>query len=128
MALTSVYKLSEESSAWQPAPSMEHGRYSHSCAVHDNYIYVLGGMNAKTSAERLDLSTMIWEKVSDLPEEFEGGQALSFHSTLYLVNRWTGLVVKLTKDNQWEMITTLGFIGDRTVYPAPLVTPQILGC
>jgi len=128
MALPSVYKLSENSATWSPVANMEHGRYKHSCALHDDYIYVLGGMNAKTSVERLDLSTMTWEKVPDLPEEFEGGQALSFQSNLYLVNRWTGLVVKLTKNNQWEKINTLGFIGDRTVYPAPVVTPHILGC
>merc|ERR1712179_248437 len=41
--LPSVYKLSEDSAAWSPVANMDHGRYHHSCALHDNYIYVMGG-------------------------------------------------------------------------------------
>merc|ERR1712179_503773 len=67
--LPSVYKLSEDSAAWSPVANMEHGRYLHSCALHDDYIYVMGGRNTETSAER-----------------FIQGQALSFQSILYLVD------------------------------------------
>jgi len=126
--LPSVYKLSEDSAVWHRVANMEHGRYHHSCALHDNYIYVMGGRDTETSAERLDLSSMTWEKVADLPEKFIKGQAFSFQSILYLVDGVAGLVVKLTKDNQWEKIKYLSNVNDRTVYPAPVVTPQILGC
>ena len=37
------------------------------------------------------------------------------------------VMMKLNKDNQWE-ITKLGVALDLTVFPAPLLTPDILGC
>merc|ERR1712179_390120 len=125
--MSSVYRLSEGEDNWRLVTNMEYARTDHACVVHDNYIYVLGG----TRGEKLDLSTLTWESLPVLPYEFFVGQAFFFQSTLYLIytpeKQFEVLKVKLTKDNQWE-ITDLGIIQGSPVFPAPLLTPDILGC
>jgi len=131
-----VYRLSEPwlsqeapGEEWTFVNNMKKFRSGHACALHDNHIYALGGSgDVGTSAERMNLSTMTWEEISDLPQMFAYGQAFSFQSTLYLVYRDDGLVVKLNKDNQWEEVTRVGPISDNTVFPAPVLSPEVLGC
>ena len=108
-------------------------RYGHLCAVHDNYIYAVGGhssvgLDSYRSWERIDLSSMTWEKLSRLPGSFYNGHAFSFQSSLYLISA-SGLVGRHDQEDQkWEKITDLGIIRDGTAYPAPLVTADVLGC
>ena len=117
---------------------MEHSRARHSCAVYENYIYVLGGTDANGGSravgyrgERLDLSSLTWENLPTLPHKFYHGQAFFFQSSLYLVHMEEGtseaVMVKLNKDNEWQ-VTYLGPELDFTVFPAPILSPDILGC
>jgi len=132
-----VYRLSEPwlsqeepGEEWTFVNDMKKFRSGHVCALHDDHIYALGGdgSDVGTSAERMNLSSMTWEEISDLPQMFSYGQAFSFQSSLYLVYREDGLVVKLNKDNQWEEVTRLGPITDKTIFPAPVLSPEVLQC
>ena len=126
--LKEVWKLSEGACDWSYVNSMLEIRNNNLCAVHDNYIYTFGG-EMQASGERMNLISMTWEKLAHLPpESWTSGQIFSFQSSLYLVNRYKGLVVRLTSDNKWEIISTLEFFYDTSVFPAPLVTRDILGC
>jgi len=130
--MSGVYRLAEGDSDWTKVTDMEYNRTRHACAAHDNYIYVLGGDgDAGYIGERLDLFTMTWENLPTLPHEFYNGQAFFFQSSLYLIHMLheahMATMVKLNKDNEWE-ITFLGVEIDYNIFPAPRLTPDILGC
>jgi len=134
-----VYRLSEGDSDWTILKDMEFARFYHGCAVHNNYIYALGGLmwypglSTVQISERLDLSTMTWERLPKLPAEFDLGYAFSFQSSLYLVDySFSGLVVRLAQNNRtglaWEE-THKPSNFSRFEYESPsLVTADILDC
>ena len=128
-----VWKLSDGACDWSYVNSMLQIKTYHLCAVHENYIYALAGTFSYNgygvSGERMNLLTMTWEKLPDMPYEYlTSGQIFSYQSSLYVAGQISGVVVRLTSDNKWEEITTLGSVSDDTGFPAPLVTKDVLGC
>ena len=78
----------------------------------------------------MDIATDTWESAPSLPSEISYGQALSYGSTLYVVNP-EGQVWKLSTAGQWEEVVgagDIGYIGTRRVYPAPVVSPAEISC
>ena len=73
-----------------------------------------------------DTAQSQWRTGPTLPSRFSYGQSVVFQDTLYLV-RWDGYVVKMVGD-KWVDVARIGRIGSRPVYPAPLVTADMLGC
>ena len=130
-----MWKLSEGESDWVFVSSMLHPRSGHGCALHGNYLYAFGGMSneVRKNAERMDLSTGIWEEVSDLSRTFKSSgfsfsQAFSYRSSLYLIEKFGGRVEKMGDDNQWTKVAELGALHKYGIFPSPLVTPEVLGC
>jgi len=134
--LASAYKMSEDGRSWSQLPSMTRARYGHACAVHQGYIYVMGGRPAHASVERMKLTSLTWETGPELDTAlsfFIGqstvGEAIVYQDTLFLVYKQTGRVVKLNTEDKWEDVADLGGdIGNRPVFPAPIVTPATIGC
>ena len=120
-----MYKLAEGESSWSFVTNMQYKVATHACVEHENHIYVIGW----DGGEKLDLATMTWENLPALPYIFHHGLAFFFNFSLYLIlmEEREAVMMKLNKDNQWE-ITKLGVTLDLTVFPAPLLTPDILGC
>ena len=109
---------------------MNIARYGHSCAVHKGLLYVIGGLTSDSeySVEILDISTSdMWQFGPELPHEFYAGQALVYSDTLHVILQESGLIMKLD-NNKWQEINAVGDIGYRPVFPAPVVTSDILGC
>ena len=126
-ALDSVVKL--ENNVWSAVGGLGEARHGHSCVLHQGYIYAIGGEKAAgTSVERMDIATDTWESAPSLPSEISYGQALSYGSTLYVVNP-EGQVWKLSTAGQWEEVVgagDIGYIGTRRVYPAPIDLKLVL--
>jgi len=127
--LTSAYKLSADGSSWIQLPSMATARFGHACVVHQDYLYAIGGAGAYSSVEKMKLTSLTkWETGPELDTSFYGGQAIVYQDTLFLVYK-EGKVVKLNTEDKWEKVTDLVHgLGDRPVFPAPIVTPWLIGC
>ena len=106
---------------------MKNGRYGHACELWKGELIVMGGDGAKTSVEIFSISTKQWRTGPTLTSKFAWGQTIIFQSTLYLVNR-EGQVVKLTDEQNWQNAVNIGNIGSREVFPAPIVSPAMIGC
>ena len=106
---------------------MANGRHGHACVVSQGHLYAIGGYGARTLVERMDLATYTWETMPGLDTDFTLGQALVYDDTVYIVYWQTGLVLRLS-NSKWVEVATVGGIGLRPVYPAPLVTQDTLGC
>ena len=100
-------------------------RYFHSCAVHDDNIYVLGG-EGLSSTEILNLSTNTWTFGPEMPEKFSFGQAFTWQHALYANSR-EGTVYKLDEDKAgWTEVATVDKNDWRPVYPALVVHEDVL--
>ena len=128
--LGSVYKL--ESGVWTRLEDIKHSRRGPSCLRMGGEIFVIGGSGAEKTVEVLNISSQTWREGPPLPADHYSGQAIVYHSVLYVLNwdvfKGDGTVVKLTEGGEWENVASLGYIGHRPVYPAPVVTAGILGC
>merc|ERR1712106_43173 len=132
----SAYKLSTDRTGWTTLPSMTAPRQGHACVVYEGYLYAIGGASNKwgaagTTVEKMELNTLTaWEAGPGLDTRFDGGQAIVYQVTIFLVYR-DGKVMKLNTDgtDKWEEVADLGrTIGGRPVFPAPIVTPGAIGC
>ena len=123
--LASVYKL--ESGVWTKLQNIKHPRVGHSCVRRGGEIFVIGEKGAYKSVEVLNISSQTWREGPSLPASHSLGQAIVYDSVLYVLYK-DGTVVKLTEGGEWENVARVGNIGYRPVYPAPLVTPGMLGC
>ena len=127
--LASVYKL--ESGVWTKLQNIKHPRVGHSCVRRGGEIFVIGEKGAYKSVEVLNISSQTWREGPPLPADHYSGQAIVYHSVLYVLNRdvfkGDGTVVKLTEGEEWENVADM-VIGRRQVYPAPLVNPGTVGC
>ena len=108
---------------------MTTARAGHACVVHQDYLYAIGGWGAAGKrVEKMELNSLTkWEAVPGLDTDFSFGQTIVYEDTIFLVYR-EGKVVKLNTEDKWEAVTDLGYIGDRPVFPAPIVTPGAIGC
>ena len=123
--LASVYKL--ESGVWTRLEDIKHSRRGPSCLRMGGEIFVIGGSGAEKTVEVLNISSQTWREGPSLPASHSLGQAIVYDSVLYVLYK-DGTVVKLTEGGEWENVARVGNIGYRPVYPAPLVTPGMLGC
>ena len=122
--LASVYQL--ESGVWSRVSDMAQARDQHACVAMEGNLYMIGGYGTQFSVEIMKISTKERKAGPRLDKGFSGGQAFVHNSSIYLVYK-EGNVIKLTPDG-WEDVANVGWIGWRPVYPAPLVTADILGC
>ena len=107
---------------------MENARYGHACLLHEGFLYVIGGVGADTSVEKIQLGTLTWETGPGLSKGFAYGQAILYQDTVFLVYKG-GQVVKLNTEDKWEDVADLGgSIGSRPVFPAPILTTAAIGC
>jgi hypothetical protein len=120
-----VYKL--ESGVWTKLPGIKQPRVYHSCLRMGGEIFVIGGYGAGKSVEVLNISSQTWREGPSLPADHYFGQAIVYDSVLYVLNK-DGTVLELTEGEEWKNVASLGSIGHRPVYPAPRVTPGMLGC
>jgi len=130
--LAGAYKLSTDGS-WTTLPSLTTARSSHACVVHQGYLVVIGGheTTATRTVEKIKLTSLTkWEAGPGLDTYLYHGQAIVYQDTIFVVNKDDGKVVKLnTEGDNWEAVTDLGRnIGQRPVFPAPIVTPGAIGC
>jgi len=125
----SAYKISTDGSSWDPLPSLAAARDGHACVVHQDYLYAIGGYGARTTVEKMKLTSLTkWEAGPGLDTAFEYGQAIVYQDTIFLVYK-DGKVVKLNTEDKWEVVIDLGrAIGSRPLFPAPIVTPGAIGC
>ena len=127
--LASVYKL--ESGVRTRLEDIKHSRRGPSCLRMGGEIFVIGGSGAEKTVEVLNISSQTWREGPPLPADHYSGQAIVYHSVLYVLNwdviKGDGTVVKLTEGGEWENVADM-VIGRRQVYPAPLVTPGTVGC
>ena len=71
---------------------------------------------------------------ASLPISVKYGQAISYGETIYLakpsdLQTDPGNVVKLAKNqNSWEVVDTIGMFADRAIFPAPVVTQNMIEC
>jgi len=125
--LASAYKISTDGT-WNQVPSMENARYGHACLVHEGFLYVIGGVGAEASVEKIKLGTLTWKTGPGLDKGFAYGQAILYQDTIFLVYKG-GQVVKLNTEDKWEDVADLGgSIGRRPVFPAPILTRAAIGC
>ena len=122
--LASVYQ--PESGVWSRLSEMAQARDQHACVAMEVNFYMIGGYGTQFSMEIMKISTKERKAGPRLDKGYSGGQAVVHNSSIYLVYK-EGNVRKLTPDG-WEVVAHVGWIGWRPVYPAPLVTADILGC
>ena len=112
---------------------MQNGRRYHACIVLGNNIVVLGGRGAPTSVEFYDLLEDEWTTGPDLDREMYGGHATVHDGRLFAVYE-DGLVMEMAGDKSAWIETEVaniglwGVKGTRPVFPAPLLTEEMLGC
>ena len=123
--LASVYKL--EHGEWKQLPDMKQARRAHSCVLVDGQLFVIGGYGAEKSVEVMDVSSGTWRDGPSLDARHIYAQAVTHDSVLYVLYK-DGKVVMLTDRKKWEDVASIGSIGQRPVYPPPLVTSGMLGC
>jgi hypothetical protein len=106
---------------------MENNRTLHSCDIIGDHLYILGGWSEfETPTEILNLNTNTWTTGPDMPENFDMGQAVTFQDTLFAISK-RGKVYKLRDNNLcWDEIASVGNIGNRHVFPALILTADIL--
>ena len=75
------------------------------------------------------MSTLQWRTGPNLPSGVYKGLSIVYRDVLYLVSN-RGVVISLSGDNtdQWQEVGDIGGIGRREVFPAPIVTPAVIGC
>jgi hypothetical protein len=124
--LNTVYQLM--GNTWTTLESMKKARYGHSCEHYRGQVVVMGGTGG-TSVEILDMSTLQWRTGPGLPSRVYHGLSTVYRDVLYLVSV-EGVVISLSGDNtdQWQEVGDIGGIGVREVFPAPIVTPAVIGC
>ena len=93
----------------------------------DGQLFVIGGKGAETSVEIMDISSETWRVGPFLPADHSWGQAVVHDSVLYVLNQ-DGKVMKMNDGGQWKLVTSIGSLGSRPVYPAPVVAAGMLGC
>ena len=109
---------------------MQNGRRYHACIVLGNNIVVLGGRGAPTSVEFYDLLEDEWTDGPDLDRGMAFGHATVHDGRLFAIYR-DGLVMEMAGDKSAWIETeaaNIGSWGVRPVFPAPLLTEEMLGC
>ena len=109
---------------------MQNGRRYHACTVLGNNIVVLGGRGAPTSVEFYDLLKDEWTAGPDLAREMSYGHATVHDGRLFAVHV-DGLVMEMAGDRTAWIKTKgapFGSWGVGQVFPAPLLTEEMLGC
>lgn len=127
-----VYALDKDRNTWTPLAEMQHRRRAHACTLLGNNIIVLGGDGAYTSVEIYDMLEDKWTTGPDLDRKMYYGHATVHEGRLFAVYK-DGLVLKMAEDRTaWtEVDTNIGSLdvnGTRPVFPAPLLTEDMLGC
>lgn len=124
--LNTVYQL--VGNTWTTLEGMKKARSFHSCEHYRGQVVVMGGTGG-TSVEILDMSTLQWRTGPGLPSRVYLGLSTVYRDVLYLVRK-EGVVISLSGDNtdQWQEVGDIGGIGVREVFPAPIVTPAVIGC
>ena len=110
---------------------MQNGRRYHACTVLGNNIVVLGGRGAPTSVEFYDLLKDEWTAGPDLAREMSYGHATVHDGRLFAVYR-DGSLLEMAGDRAaWIEVANIGSWDvrtDRPVFPAHLLTEEMLGC
>ena len=118
---------------WEEVTPMAEPREFHACAELMGKIYSIGGSNpAGTTVEIYDPDTSTWEYGPPLPLAVHYAQVINFQDTLYLVggeDHTQAFYLSYPFDS-WEAMDGVDVDeSDRVVFPAPLVSSQLLfGC
>ena len=126
-----TYVLNENN--WEEVTPMAEPREFHACAVLQGKIYSIGGSDPSgTTVEIYDPDTSIWEYGPALPQAVHYAQVINFQDTLYLVGGegHTQVFALSSPFDSWEAVDGVAVDEpDRVVFPAPLVSSQVLaGC
>ena len=131
-ASAAVYALDKDKNTWTPLAGMQNARYGHACIVLGNNIVVMGGYRAytSTSVEFYDLLEDEWTDGPDLDRGMAYGHATVHDGRLFAIFK-DGLVLEMAGDKSAWIETeaaNIGSLGRRPVFPAPLLTEEMLGC
>ena len=123
-----VHALDKDKNTWTPLTGMQKERWGHACTVLKNNIIVLGGRGAGTSVEIYDLLEDKWTPGPDLDREMRYGHATVHEGRLFAVYT-DGMVLEMAGDRTaWTQVVNIGSWGVRPVFPAHLLTEEMLGC
>ena len=118
---------------WVTMPSMKTGRRGHVCVIHEGELYTIGGYDTAT-VEIFSFNTNRWRAGPPLPAGIQTyrGQAVTSSNHLFYIDS-DGQVMKMTGNededgNVWEKVTDIAWWGNRPVFPAPVVTSDVLKC
>ena len=135
--LSSTYQLSGKT--WTRLPDMKEARDAHSCHLFQGEVVVMGGWDGDdglTSVEILSLATKEWRRGPALPSRVDDGHSAVYGDTLYLLdsdgNGGDGSVLGLSPGTgaEWRVVENIGKMSEytRQVFPAPVVSSDMLGC
>ena len=130
--LSSTYQLSGKT--WTRLPDMKEARSYHSCHLFQEEVVVMGGYGAGdlTSVEILSLATKEWRRGPALPSSVVDGHSAVYGDTLYLLDSdGDGSVYGLSpgRGSEWRVVGSIGKMSEtRQVFPAPVVSSDMLGC
>ena len=124
--------------SWTEVSSMVQKRQFHACAEFSGNIYSIGGETAAgdllSSVEIYDPTTQEWSEGPELPEGIKTGQAFTYQSSLYLLagegaGGTNTQIFKLSASGlDWESVTMTVDEPRRSVFPALIVTNNLLNC
>ena len=126
---------------WLTVSPMHTARSQHSCIDFERKIYSIGGVNSNggvgssgplSSVEVYDPDRNVWEPGPYLPRGVYQAQVINYHNTVYLVG-WQDntQVFTLSADPgaEWQVLDgVLVSEETRNIFPAPLLTSEMLPC
>ncbi|XP_077295040.1 kelch-like protein 35 isoform X2 [Arctopsyche grandis] len=107
--MKTLYIYDTQSDKWSLGTPMEFERIHPGVAAVRGYLYVIGGhntMSKTTVAERLDLKTMRWRRIADLPIAFNTVSAVGFGFKILAISGSESFEYDTIKD-QWSITESM---------------------
>jgi len=129
-----------EGNTWRKLADLDSGfRFWHSCElINDEKLVIMGGKNKNGKrVDILDLKSNTWSKGPEIPgwHYMRKGHSIIYRDMIYIIDNpddRTVFSIPVTMQGEWKEVTKLdtGYkkLPIREVYPAPLVSPNLLGC
>ena len=97
--------------------------------VYNNDILVMGGVGGSRKVERYMPSSNTWSELPSLPVAMNRGQAGTVGDIVWAVDDVSSDIYTTNNMVTWNKTVVSGFTsGWRDIFPAPLVTPDIINC
>jgi len=129
-----IYKLDWAENVWKTVTTRDDWKYRNyqSCVMLDeDRLALIGGGPGVRFSKRFDvlnLESVTWSKMADLPVNYSQQTAFLYANTVYVFNLYpSGEVYKLPlTENSWSPVKSLGYILQTPVFGAPIVRKDML--